>query len=109
MLSIAKYPEQYALHFPAIFYLLCCASQHHVSLLEKLKGLLKGETPSGVSPAECTLQVNQLMRELHDKKRLGLVKLQGGQFLLDPTAIASALEEHWSAVTKPGFADLDEC
>ena len=31
MLSIPKYPEQYAQHFPTIFYLLCCASQHHVS------------------------------------------------------------------------------
>ena len=30
MLSIPKYPEQYAQHFPAIFYLLCCASEHHV-------------------------------------------------------------------------------
>ena len=30
MLSIPKYPEQYAPHFPTIFYLLCCASQHHV-------------------------------------------------------------------------------
>ena len=30
MLSIPKYPEQYAQHFPATFYLLCCASQHHV-------------------------------------------------------------------------------
>ena len=30
MLSIPKYPEQYAQHFPTIFYLLCCASQHHV-------------------------------------------------------------------------------
>ena len=30
MLSIPKYPEQYAQHFPAIFYLLCCTSQHHV-------------------------------------------------------------------------------
>ena len=32
MLSIPKYPEQYAQHFRAIFYLLCCASQHHVLL-----------------------------------------------------------------------------
>ena len=32
LLSIPKYPEQYAKHFPAIFYLLCCASQHHVLL-----------------------------------------------------------------------------
>ena len=31
MLSIPKYPEQYAQHFPTIFYLLCCASQHHVT------------------------------------------------------------------------------
>ena len=30
MLSIPKYPEQYAQHFPTIFYLLRCASQHHV-------------------------------------------------------------------------------
>ena len=30
MLSIPKYPEQYAQPFPTIFYLLCCASQHHV-------------------------------------------------------------------------------
>ena len=30
MLSIPKYPEQYAQYFLAIFYLLCCASQHHV-------------------------------------------------------------------------------
>ena len=30
MLSIPKYLEQYAQHFPTIFYLLCCASQHHV-------------------------------------------------------------------------------
>ena len=30
MLSIPKYPEQYAQHFLAIFYLLCCAFQHHV-------------------------------------------------------------------------------
>ena len=30
MLSIPKYPEQYAQHFPTIFYLLCCAFQHHV-------------------------------------------------------------------------------
>ena len=37
MLSIPKYPEQYAQHFPTIFYLLCCASQHHV--LENLPGL----------------------------------------------------------------------
>ena len=35
MLSIPKYPEQYAQHFPAIFYLLCCASQHHVRLLRR--------------------------------------------------------------------------
>ena len=33
MLSIPKYPEQYAQHFPTIFYLLCCASQHHVAVL----------------------------------------------------------------------------
>ena len=33
MLSIPKYPEQYAQHFPTIFYLLCCASQHHVQLV----------------------------------------------------------------------------
>ena len=33
MLSIPKYPEQYAQHFPTIFYLLCCASQHHVWLV----------------------------------------------------------------------------
>ena len=32
MLSIPKYPEQYAQHFPTIFYLLCCASQHHVMM-----------------------------------------------------------------------------
>ena len=31
MLSIPKYPEQYAQHFPSIFYPLCCASQHHVT------------------------------------------------------------------------------
>ena len=31
MLSIPKYPEQYAQHFPAIFCLLCCAFQHHVT------------------------------------------------------------------------------
>ena len=39
MLSIPKYPEQYAQHFPTIFYLLCCASQHHVSptCLDRLK------------------------------------------------------------------------
>ena len=30
MLSIPKYPEQYAQHFPTISYLLCCASKHHV-------------------------------------------------------------------------------
>ena len=30
MLSIPKYPEQYAQHFPAMFCLLCCAFQHHV-------------------------------------------------------------------------------
>ena len=33
MLSIPKYPEQYAQHFPTISYLLCCASQHHVWLV----------------------------------------------------------------------------
>ena len=38
MLSIPKYPEQYAQHFPTIFYLLCCASQHHVWPL-KMTGL----------------------------------------------------------------------
>ena len=32
MLSIPKYPEQYAQLLPAIFYLLCCAFQHHVML-----------------------------------------------------------------------------
>ena len=32
MLSIPKYLEQYAQHFPANFYLLCCAFQHHVML-----------------------------------------------------------------------------
>ena len=36
MLSIPKYPEQYAQHFRTIFYLLCCASQHHVRLAEKM-------------------------------------------------------------------------
>ena len=30
MLSIPKYLEQYAQLLPAIFYLLCCALQHHV-------------------------------------------------------------------------------
>ena len=40
MLSIPKYPEQYAQHFPAIFYLLCCASQHHVMELEGRKELV---------------------------------------------------------------------
>ena len=37
MLSIPKYPEQYAQHFPAIFYLLCCASQHHVKHVQRFK------------------------------------------------------------------------
>ena len=41
MLSIPKYPEQYAQHFPTIFYLLCCASQHHV-----YTGLLSRHTTS---------------------------------------------------------------
>ena len=36
MLSIPKYPEQYAQHFPTIFYLLCCASQHHVLFWHQL-------------------------------------------------------------------------
>ena len=50
MLSIPKYPEQYAQHFPTIFYLLCCASQHHVALplerlpFEKHWNLAKGTT-----------------------------------------------------------------
>ena len=33
MLSIPKYSQQYAQHFPAIFYLLCCAFQHHVIVM----------------------------------------------------------------------------
>ena len=49
MLSIPKYPEQYAQHFPTIFYLLCCASQHHVcSCVFHLNWVLGGR--GGASP-----------------------------------------------------------
>ena len=45
MLSIPKYPEQYAQLLPAIFYLLCCAFQHHVPPLGGVRPEKKYPTP----------------------------------------------------------------
>ena len=42
MLSIPKYPEQYAQHFPTIFYLLCFSSQHHVWVVVCVCGVTLG-------------------------------------------------------------------
>ena len=49
MLSIPKYPEQYAQHFPTIFYLLCCASQHHVTPMSMASPLMNTMFPPTTS------------------------------------------------------------
>ena len=79
------------------------------TLLEQLKGLLAGEAPSCVTQAQRTKQINKLMTELQARKRLGWVKSKTGQLPSDPLAIASALEQHWSGVTRPGLGSSEEC
>ena len=78
------------------------------TLLEQLKGLA-GEAPSCVTQAQRTKQINKLMTELQARKRLGWVKSKTGQLLSDPLVIASALEQHWSGVTRPGLSTSEEC
>ena len=51
MLSIPKYPEQYAQHFLAIFSLLCCAFQHHVIRAAKTDGTLDGRVFTTKKPS----------------------------------------------------------
>ena len=79
------------------------------TLLEQLEGLLAGEAPSCVTQAQRTKQINKLMTELQARKRLGWVKSKRGHLLADPLAIASALEQHWSGVTRPGLSSSEEC
>ena len=79
------------------------------TLLEQLKGLLAAEAPSCVTQAQHTKQINKLMTELQARKRMGWVKSNTGQLLSDPLFIASALEQHWSGVTRPGISSLEEC
>ena len=78
-------------------------------LLSKLKGLLAGDTNSNVSQKDRTRQIHKLMNELQLRKRLGWVRDNGGQVLADPVAVAQALEQHWTEVTSPGLASVDDC
>ena len=78
-------------------------------LLENLKGVLAGEALSNTSQKDRSSQINKLMRQLQACNRLGWVQSNTGQVLTEPVAIASALEEHWTSVTAPGFATVSDC
>ena len=71
MLSIPKYPEQYAQHFPTIFYLLCCASQHHVMPKMETGGQSNPEIPVsgkvGMAAIEWPAVAQQRPVEVRDK------------------------------------------
>ena len=82
MLSIPKYPEQYAQHFPTIFYLLCCASQHHVP--DAIVALRAKEAP-GSEAAPTWLSMLDAPFDVDDE---GLE--QQLESLANPTDIAAA-------------------
>ena len=79
-------------------------------LLSKLKGLLAGESSCPTSQKDKTCQKKKkLMNELQARKRLGWVRNNGGHVLSDPLSIARALEQHWTEVTTPGLASVEDC
>ena len=78
-------------------------------LLLQLKGLLAGEDLSQTSAADRRHQVNKVMTELQQRRRLGWVKIRGGKILHDPVSVACALVEHWTGLCQPGQKSEEEC
>ena len=109
MLSIPKYLEQYAQHFPTIFYLLYCASQHHVmETLSKLKGVIvSGETSGDLRTRRNELY--RLMRELHERKKLQQLVSREGTAVRGAKMVAKELVEHWGRMSTPTGATEEEC
>ena len=80
-----------------------------LKLLAKLKGLLAGEDLQQDSPKERHRQINKLMTELQQRKKLGWIRDKTGQVLNQPVQIAAALAQHWVAISVPGQKTADEC
>ena len=68
-------------------------------LLGKLKGILGGEEMSTRSGTDRQKQINKLMSEPQCRRRLGAVKDATGRQLSKPVQIATALKDHWEAVS----------
>jgi hypothetical protein len=69
--------------------------------LQKLKGLLAEQEPSVKNQKERRVQIDKLMVQLRNRKKLGWVRDKTGQTLSVPKDIAKALNEHWTGVTTP--------
>ena len=74
--------------------------------MAQLKGLLAGEELNSESPKDHQRQVNKLMTELQQRRKLGWVKNIQGQVLHDPLHIAEALVQHWSGVSVSGLQNV---
>ena len=78
-------------------------------LLGKLKGILGGEELSVPLGTDRQRQINKLMSELQCRRRLGAVKDATGRQLTKPVQIATALKDHWEAVSKEGLMTVEDC
>ena len=54
-------------------------------------------------------QINKLMSELQCRRRLGAVRDATGRQLTKPVQIATALKDHWEAVSKEGLMTVEDC
>ena len=77
-------------------------------LLGKLKGILGGEELSVRSGTDRQRQINKLSSELQCRRRLGAVKDATGRQLSKPVQIATALKDHWEAVSKEGLMTVED-
>jgi hypothetical protein len=77
--------------------------------LQKLKGLLAEQEPSVKNQKERRVQIDKLMVQLRNRKKLGWVRDKTGQTLSVPKDIAKALNEHWTGVTTPPPTTEAQC
>ena len=77
-------------------------------LLGKLKGIVGGEEMSMRSGIDRQRQINKLMSELQCRRRLGAMKDATGRQLSKPVQIATALKDHWEAVSKEGLMTIED-
>ena len=84
------------------------ADRNGTTVLKKLQQILQEEPATVYQKQQRKMEVARLTRELQ-RRRLAVLRDKGGHLLTEPTAIAKALQEHWSGIMAAGTKTVPEC